>query len=68
MHFMDKVEDFVEVRCSALNCILKFFPRPGLFSKKVGRNQQIIIRNIKAAFSVGMCELAGTYDEDKITR
>ena len=28
------------------------------------RNQQITIRNLKAAFTAGMMELASSYDED----
>ena len=35
IHVTDKVEDFIEVKCYALNCILKLFPRQGLFPKKV---------------------------------
>ena len=30
----DKVEDFVEVKCYALNCILKMFPRPSCSQRK----------------------------------
>ena len=29
IHVTDKVEDFVEDKCYAINCILKLFPRPG---------------------------------------
>ena len=31
---------------------------------QMDRNQQITIRNIKAAFPAGMIELAGSYDDD----
>ena len=41
MYVTDKVEDFVEVKCYALNCILKLFPRPGLFQGKFEVNTRV---------------------------
>ena len=39
---MDKVEDFVEGKCCPLNYILKLFPRPGLFPKKVCSRSSLV--------------------------
>ena len=40
IYVMDKVGDFVEDNCYALNCILKLFIRPGLFPKESFNSRQ----------------------------
>ena len=41
IYVTDKVANFIEVCCYALNCILNSFPKPDQFPKKVSRRGEI---------------------------
>ena len=55
IYVTDKFEDFIEVKCYALNCILRVFTRPGLFPKESLKTRQelnLLFKCLKQTYAI----------------